>query len=129
MIEWRRVVQSAWQHSDVNFEPKSQPLLVGFLGKVTYGFEASEVKNPMLQMDCNLELKRGRYGQSKQCCARSILLWDCIRVQFFLVVQAEFWVSPFGLILVAIGPFGFSFFANPIFGCKIVFDNLEFIQI
>ena len=41
-----------------------------------------------------------------------MLLRDCIRVQFFFVIRFEFWASPFGLILVEIGPFGFSFFTN-----------------
>ena len=31
---------NAWQHNDVNFEPKSRPLTLSFLGKITYGFEA-----------------------------------------------------------------------------------------
>ena len=74
----------------------------------------------MLQMNRKSELKRGRYDESKQCCARSMLLRDCIWVLFLLVVWAKFWVSPFGLILVEIGPFGFSIFINPIFGCRAI---------
>ena len=88
-----------------------------------------EVKNPMLQMDRNSELKQGRYSPLKQCCAKSMLLQDCIRVQFFLVFQTKFDSSPFGLILVAIGPFGFSIFSNLIFGCRTIFGNLDFIKI
>ena len=48
----------------------------------------------------------------------------------------SFWVfglnfGPFllGSFLVAIGPFGFSIFTNPIFGCKTIFYHLDFIQI
>ena len=83
----------------------------------------------MVQANCNLELKQGRYSPLKQCCAKSMLLQDCIRVQFFLVFQTEFDSSPFRLILVAIGPFGFSIFSNLIFGCRTIFANLDFIQI
>ena len=82
----------------------------------------------MFQTYCNLELKQGRYSPLKQCCAKSMLLQDCIRVQFFLVFQTEFDSSPFRLILVAIGPFGFSIFSNLIFGCRTIFGNLDFIQ-
>ena len=64
----------------------------------------------MLQTDRNLELKQGRYDQSKQCCAKSILLRDCIWDQFLLVVWVEFWVSPFGLIFCGNwGILGFPF--------------------
>ena len=44
----------------------------------------------MLKMDRNSELKRGRYDQLKQCCAKSMLLLDCIQVQSIFVIQAEF---------------------------------------
>ena len=30
---------------------------------------------------------------------------------------------------MAIGPFGLSIFTNPIFGCKVIFGSLDFIQI
>ena len=53
-----------------------------------------------------------------------MLLLDYIWIQFFLVV----WASPFGLILLAIRPFGFSIFTNPIFYCIAIFDSLDFIQ-
>ena len=112
LTKWRKVVQSAWRHSDVNLEKNLGLFIVIFSGKIIYGFESYEVKNPTLQTDHNLELKRGRYDQSKHCCAKSMLLRDCIRVQFFFVIRFEFWASPFGLILVEIGPFGFSFFTN-----------------
>ena len=46
-----------------------------------------------------------------------------------LVVRAEFWASPFGLILVAIGPFGFSIFTTPMFCYRVIFGNLDFIRI
>ena len=45
------------------------------------------------------------------------------------VFRAEFWASHFGLLLVAIRPFGFSFSINPIFGCRTVFGHLDSIQI
>ena len=34
-----------------------------------------------------------------------------------------------GSIFVAIRPFEFSIFTNPIFGCRTIFGNLDFIQI
>ena len=102
---------------------------MSFLGKTTYGFEAQEFRNPMLQTYHNLGLKRWRYDQSKQCCTKSMLLLDCIWVQFLLVVWAEFQIFPFGLMLVAIGFFGFSILTNPIFRCRAIFGNLGFIQI
>ena len=37
--------------------------------------------------------------------------------------------SCLGLILVAIGPFGFSIFTSPTFGYTSIFGNLDFIQI
>ena len=58
-----------------------------------------------------------------------MLLRDYIQVQFFFVVWAEFWVFSFRFILVVIGHFGFSIFTNPIFGCRAIFGNLDFIQI
>ena len=35
----------------------------------------------------------------------------------------------FFIFFVAIGPFGFSILTNPIFGCRVIFGNLDFIQI
>ena len=61
--------------------------------------------------------------QSKQCCAKSMLLRDCIWIQFFFIVWAKFWASPFGVTLVEIGLFLFSIFINPIFGCNTICSN------
>ena len=69
---------SAWQNNEINFDPKSGLLPVIFSRKITYGFVAQEFRNSMLQTDHNLELKRGRYDQLKQCYVRSMLLRDCI---------------------------------------------------
>ena len=35
----------------------------------------------------------------------------------------------FFIFFVAIGPFGFSILTNPIFGCRVIFGNLDLIQI
>ena len=45
------------------------------------------------------------------------------------VVWAEFWASSWAQFFVAIRPFEFSIFTNPIFGCRTIFGNLDFIQI
>ena len=72
MTKWNKVVQSAWHHTDVNFEPKSWLLPLGFLDQITYGFEAQEVMNPMLQMDCNFWSWNERDMANW---SNSILLW------------------------------------------------------
>ena len=59
-----------WQHSDVDLNSKSGLPPSSFLWQATYGFEAYEVMNPMVQADYNSKLKRGRYDLMKQDCAK-----------------------------------------------------------
>ena len=60
-----------------------------------------------------------------------MLLRDYIQVQFLLVVWVEFWVSHFGLILVAIRPLGFQFSLTLSLVARLFFffSNLDFIHI
>ena len=77
--------------------------------RTTYGFEAQEVRNPVLQTDCNSELKQERYGWLNQGCAKGMQLLDWARANLFFIVWAQF----LGLFLgffVEIGPIGFFFF-------------------
>ena len=69
-------------------------------------------------MDHNLELKRERYGLLKQGCMKGMELQDGVHAKLFLVVWALF----LGLLLgsIFLGPLGFYFFTNPIFGFRAI---------
>ena len=100
-----------------------------FIREIKYDFESQEVRNPMLQMDSNLELKQGRYGQLNQCCARSMLLRDCIHAQFYFVVWADFWASSWVNFCWQLGHLGFLFSLTLFFVIGLLLVILDFIQI
>ena len=98
-------MQSAWQHNDVNFEQKS-------------GFQC--FKQITIWSWNKGDMANWSNDAQRACCYGPNSFW---------IVRAEFGASSWAQFLVAIGPFGFSILTNPIFGCRVIFGNLDFIQI
>ena len=99
-----------WLHSNIQFDSKSGLPLMIFFRQVSYGFEAYEVRNPMVKTTCDSLLKRGRYSHLTQSCIEVILLRDCIRVWFFLLVWTHFLGHLLGLKVTELWQLCKSFF-------------------